>query len=64
VGLHLEHDSFIVQKAVYSDQEAQWMTNLGPVRGGGRHPDWLWHPCTNRGAWKVVRLVTLSCVWG
>jgi len=58
VGLHPEHDSFIVQKAQYSDQEAQWMTNLASVCGRG------WHPHTNRSAWKVVRLVTLSCVWG
>jgi len=40
VGLRREHDSFIVQKAWYSDQEAQWMTNLGPVHGRGQHPDW------------------------
>lgn len=24
----------------------------------------IWLPCTNRGALKVVRLVTPSCVWG
>jgi hypothetical protein len=48
--------SFIVQKACYIDQGVQWVTS-GLRSFRGRYLDHLWHPPTNRGTWKVVRLV-------